>query len=789
MSDIISINQLANYSSNTFNSISNRITDLYTNDITFQQNVTVNNDLTVSGNLTVDGTTTSINTDSYTTEILEIVSTNVNDDKPVLKVVESGSVGNIIEVYKGNDQVFLIDNSGAITTTGIINGASPTELSQLAGIGSTTIATQLSNKQGTLSSETDVTVKHLTATGNVNAAKGITIVSDTTGTGVGRGLRFHDSSIHWAMYMTPSGANNSPSGGVTPPGHGFDDWAIRLRTGYSTTQGFIVENGSGSNNFSVRGSDGLGYLRGGLVTDGNMSVATGKTIVNNASDTGVDRGIRFWEATNNGWAMYMSTSGAGKAPDGGTATTGHGFSTHAIRVRISNSATQGFIVENNSDSNNFSVRGSDGLGYLRGGLVTDGNMSVATGKTIVNNASDTGVDRGIRFWEATNNGWAMYMSTSGAGKASNSGTAPAGYGFTGHAIRIITGGSISSEGFIVENVSGLNNFSVRGSDGLGYLRGGLVTDGNVTVNGNITATGNITTSGMVNSTSTSFRLGYDSQRGLEHVWNYVTGTGRSAFFNWREGGSGGFDFKVKDTSGTDIGYAGLHIGGLTADSNVTVNGTFHCKSNGFRFVNDNSQTNMNGVEAVWNYGESPWGDTTFFNYIGGGDYGGFAFKNKDKTGTDVGFANLYIGGLETNSNVTVKGDITATGNITAYYSDERLKTKISDIVDPLEKIEKLNGFYYKPNELAHSLGVKHTDVEIGLSAQDVQKVLPEIIRLSPLDCDYKNNEQISKSGENYLTLSYERIVPLLVEAIKDLNKNNKLLLEEINSIKQKIDLN
>lgn len=143
----------------------------------------------------------------------------------------------------------------------------------------------------------------------------------------------------------------------------------------------------------------------------------------------------------------------------------------------------------------------------------------------------------------------------------------------------------------------------------------------------------------------------------------------------------------------------------------------------------------------------------------------------------------------TTSNVTIRGNVTATGNITAYYSDERLKTKISDIVDPLGKIDKLNGFYYKPNELAHSLGVQHTDVEIGLSAQDVQKVLPEIIRLSPLDCDYKNNEQISKSGENYLTLSYERIVPLLVESIKDLNKNNKLLSEDISSIKQKIDLN
>jgi alpha-tubulin suppressor-like RCC1 family protein len=109
-----------------------------------------------------------------------------------------------------------------------------------------------------------------------------------------------------------------------------------------------------------------------------------------------------------------------------------------------------------------------------------GNMSVATGKTIVNNSSDTGVNRGIRFWSGASNDWAMYMSQSGTGKAANGGTAPAGYGFNSHAIRVLTNDG-SLNGFIVENRTGSNNFSVRGSDGLGYLRGGLVTDSNVTL--------------------------------------------------------------------------------------------------------------------------------------------------------------------------------------------------------------------------------------------------------------------------------------------------------------------
>jgi len=116
--------------------------------------------------------------------------------------------------------------------------------------------------------------------------------------------------------------------------------------------------------------------------------------------------------------------------------------------------------------------------------------------------------------------------------------------------------------------------------------------------------------------------------------------------------------------------------------------------------------------------------------------------------------------------VAVGGGITATGNITAYYSDKRLKNILGNIDNPLDKIQKLNGVYYEENELAKSFGYDNDGKQVGLIAQEVEEVLPEIIHLAPFDDD----KGVSKSGENYMTVQYDRVIPLLVESIKELKK-------------------
>ena len=128
--------------------------------------------------------------------------------------------------------------------------------------------------------------------------------------------------------------------------------------------------------------------------------------------------------------------------------------------------------------------------------------------------------------------------------------------------------------------------------------------------------------------------------------------------------------------------------------------------------------------------------------------------------------------LEVNSTAVLASvQIRSTSNVTAYYSDMRLKTKVADLDNALDKVNSLEGFYYVENEVAREHGYTNEDKQVALSAQAVQAVMPEAIHPAPFDVgiDDEGNEY-SKSGENYLTVDYARLVPLLVEAIKELKQ-------------------
>jgi hypothetical protein len=127
------------------------------------------------------------------------------------------------------------------------------------------------------------------------------------------------------------------------------------------------------------------------------------------------------------------------------------------------------------------------------------------------------------------------------------------------------------------------------------------------------------------------------------------------------------------------------------------------------------------------------------------------------------------------------GELIVKNDIIAFYSDIRLKENIKNIENALDKVCTLNGVTYTSNDIAVSYGYPK-ELQVGLIAQEVERVLPEVVKHAPFDIDFDdNNNIISKSGENYKTIKYEKLVPLLVEAIKEL-KDGINQLKNLNNV-------
>ena len=145
--------------------------------------------------------------------------------------------------------------------------------------------------------------------------------------------------------------------------------------------------------------------------------------------------------------------------------------------------------------------------------------------------------------------------------------------------------------------------------------------------------------------------------------------------------------------------------------------------------------------------------------------------------------NVGINIIDPIEKLDVNGNIRSSGSITSFasFSDERLKDREENIENPIDIVDKLQGFYYRPNKTANNLGIQGNKRDLGISAQDVQKLLPELVNIAPADIAYdEENNIISKTGSNYLTVNYEKMIPLLIESIKELNKNiNDLKKENI----------
>ena len=142
------------------------------------------------------------------------------------------------------------------------------------------------------------------------------------------------------------------------------------------------------------------------------------------------------------------------------------------------------------------------------------------------------------------------------------------------------------------------------------------------------------------------------------------------------------------------------------------------------------------------------------------------------SGSDASLSSLTTSGNVSGSStshltmgqISSSGDVVADGDVVAYNSsDVRLKDNIEVIKGSLDKIDGIRGVEFDWNEKSPGWA-KERGHDVGVIAQEVQKVVPEIV------VERKNG---------YLGVDYKRIVPLLIESVKELR-------QEVNDLKKKV---
>jgi hypothetical protein len=295
---------------------------------------------------------------------------------------------------------------------------------------------------------------------------------------------------------------------------------------------------------------------------------------------------------------------------------------------------------------------------------------------------------------------------------------------------------------------------------------------------NATGNGLIWTTGIATSTANNLTGGSTNKI------PYQTGAGATSFFGPGTDGQvlvskgttvGGPVFT--DTSQITAGKATNLVGGLKGSLpyQTAVDSTLML---GIGTANQVLTVNSTGDGFIWAAPQS--GAASTANNIVGGSSGRVLWQvDVDQTGfTNAGSAGQILisggtssptwsavgtlsatGGTGGIGLMTVTGEIRATKEITAYYSsDIRLKENVTVIENALEKVKSLSGvmFDWKDDVIENRGGDDNYFVrkhDTGIIAQDVEKVLPEVVAVR---------------DDGFLAVRYEKLAGLIIQAINEL---------------------
>jgi hypothetical protein len=287
--------------------------------------------------------------------------------------------------------------------------------------------------------------------------------------------------------------------------------------------------------------------------------------------------------------------------------------------------------------------------------------------------------------------------------------------------------------------SGSNRFGDAGNDTHSFT-------GSVQVSGSLTTIGT--------STATSFNGTINSTNGVISGSSQVTGLSNAQLTN----------------SSITIGSTAISLG----SSATTIAGLTSVSSTGFTGAltgNASTATTLQTARAI--NGVNFDGSAAITVTAAAGTLSGATLASGVTASslTSVGtLTTLTVSGATATGALTVTGAVTATGDITAFFtSDKRHKNNIQTIPNALEKVSKLNGVTWEWNDDVNE--VTKSTPKTGLIAQEVQEVLPEVVKTR---------------DDGFLALDYSKMMGLMVEAIKEQQQqihNLTLQIEELKSSK------
>ena len=247
---------------------------------------------------------------------------------------------------------------------------------------------------------------------------------------------------------------------------------------------------------------------------------------------------------------------------------------------------------------------------------------------------------------------------------------------------------------------------------------------------------------------------------------------RSGHLNFLTGGSG-----------TDVATPSLTIksdGDAYFDNQIYFGGLQGSANNDFGRLNVLAG-NVYGVSTEHNTNvvlTNEQGSTTQAMVLGdtGGGTNGYALWGVSVNNSTNNPTSGSESGWSEKARVEGNGDFVISGSYTPSGSDDRLKKNKVGITSALTKVCAMEGFTFEWNDVADKIGMSDGERHFGLSAQTVEPLAPEVVVVNDMLVN-------PDDGTNdYKTIRYDRLVPMLVEAIKDLKTENDDLKSRISAL-------